>query len=113
VLGIVGGYVDVATRFKFDFLTTHFGLFLAALALGVVIWSIGLVGWARRISRGSRVQMAGLVFVSPWIAGLLGYPIAGDNVHGPAVFVMVLIIPASLLAVVLLIMAALTSSTKL
>jgi hypothetical protein len=54
--------------------------------------------------------MAGLVFVAPWIAGLLGYPIAGHNIHGPGALVMLLIIPASVLAIVLLFMAGLMRS---
>jgi hypothetical protein len=56
--------------------------------------------------------MAGLVFSSPWVGLLLGHPIAGDNIHGPGALVMVLIIPASVLALVLLIMAGLSSSPR-
>jgi hypothetical protein len=48
--------------------------------------------------------MAAFVFAAPWMVCLLGYPIAGFNVHGPAPLVLFLVIPASILAVVLLLM---------
>jgi hypothetical protein len=36
---------------------------------------------------------------------LLGYPIEGFNIHGPSALLLVMIIPASILALVLVIMA--------
>jgi len=109
---VAAGYVDVATHFRFNFLSDYFGTLLLAGLIGVVMSSVGLVGWARRMGRGSKARMAGLVFISPWIVFLLGYPIAGDNVHGPAMLVVVLMIPAIVLAVILLIMAGLTRSPE-
>jgi hypothetical protein len=53
--------------------------------------------------------MAGLVFIGPWAALLIGSPIGGMNIHGPAAIAMVLTIPSTVLAVILLIMAALGS----
>ena len=53
--------------------------------------------------------MALSVFTAPWAALLLGYPIVGTNIHGPAAPVMMLIVPATILAVVLLIMTALSA----
>jgi hypothetical protein len=65
-----------------------------------------MVGWARQFRKTTRSRAAGIVFISPWIAGLLGYPIDGFNVHGPSALFIFLIVPvASILALVLRIMA--------
>jgi hypothetical protein len=42
-----------------------------------------------------------MVFASPWIVGILGYPIDGFNIHGPSALLLLLIVPASILALVL------------
>jgi hypothetical protein len=34
VIGVGAGYVDVATHFRFDFLSNHFGWFILALLVG-------------------------------------------------------------------------------
>jgi hypothetical protein len=104
-IGIAAGYVDVATRFEFDFISRNFGIFILAILVGVGLAFGGLIGWAKRLKREARVRAAGLVFAAPWIAGLLGYPIAGNNIHGPAALLLLVIIPATILALVLLIMA--------
>ena len=107
VVGIAAGYLDLATHSRFEFLSDHFSIFLIAPLIGVAASSAGLIGWARRLKRKARARMAALVFVSPWIAGLLCYPIAGDNIHGPFALVILLVIPASILALVLFLMTGL------
>jgi hypothetical protein len=49
--------------------------------------------------------MAWTVFLAPWAILLLGYPIEGVNIHGYSAFAIMLIFPATLLSVVLGIMA--------
>jgi hypothetical protein len=51
-------------------------------------------------------MMAALVFIAPLAALLVGSPIGGTNIHGPSAITMMLTIPATILAVILLIMAA-------
>jgi len=104
-IGIAAGSVDVATRFEFDFISRDFGIFILAILVGVVLAFVGLIGWAKRLKRGARARTAGLVFAAPWIGGPLGYPIAGNDLHGPAALLLLVIIPAAILALVLLIMA--------
>lgn len=109
--GVVSAYVEVASRFRFETFSQNYGIFLPAMLIGVILTFVGLIAWARLIHRAARVRMAGLVFISPWIVGLLGYPVAGENIHGPAaLLVLLLIVPAALLSVVLLVMAGLTGS---
>ncbi len=50
-------------------------------------------------------MMAALVFIAPFAALILGSPIAGTNLHGPSAISVMLTIPATVLAVILLIMA--------
>jgi len=102
-VGIAAAYVDIATQF--DFFSSRFEAFILAILVGVVMAFVGLIGWAKHLKPGARVRLAGFVFAAPWIAGLLGYPIAGTNIHGRAALLIFVMIPAAILALVLLIMA--------
>jgi len=105
-IGLGAGYFDVATHFRFAFLSDHFDIFLIALLLGILSSFVCMIGWARRLKKTTRARAAGFVFISPWIVGLLGYPLDGFNVHGPSALLLFLIMPAaSILALVLRIMA--------
>jgi hypothetical protein len=104
VTGAAAEYVDVATHFRFDFISDDYGVFGLALLLGVLLSFTGLIGWARHLDRPARMKMAGLVFAFPWVAVLVGYPIDGLNVHGAAPMVLMLVIPATILSIILLLM---------
>jgi hypothetical protein len=107
VIGVGAGYVDVATHFKFDFLSRHFDWFIWALLAGIVLSFGAVIGWAREFSAPTRRRTAGIVFVLPAPAALAVNSVEGFNVHGPSVFLYYLVMPVSwLLALVLLIMAA-------
>jgi hypothetical protein len=106
VIGVGAGYVDVATHFRFDFLTTHFGWFIFALLVGIVLLFVAVIGWAKQFPDGTRRRAAGIVFVAPWVMALAANWVEGSNVHGPSVFLFFLVMPVSwLLALVLVIMA--------
>jgi|SRR5579864_989889 len=102
VIGVSAGYVDVATHFRFSFLSENFGIFIGALFAGLLLSFVAMIGWARRLTRSGRLRAAGLVFVLPWLGVLLADQIEHFNVHGPSVFLYYLVLPvASLLAIVL------------
>lgn len=103
-LGIVVGYVDIATHSRFEFLSDHFDLFLYSLMFGILFAFSGLIAWGRHMKRGTRSRVAGLVFAYPWMAHFLGAPIDGGSIHGPSALLIFVFIPATILAVVLLIM---------
>lgn len=107
VIGVGAGYVDVATHFRFDFLTTYFGWFIAALLVGIVLSFVAIIGWAKQFPDGTRRRKAaGIVFAAPWVVALAASSVEGFNVHGPSVFLFFLVMPVSwLLALVLVIMA--------
>jgi hypothetical protein len=105
IVGISAGYIDEATHGRLNFLSDHFDIVLSALLIGVISTCVGLIGWSRKLKRGGRARMAGIVFAFPWIAGALGYPIDGFNIHGPSALVMLLIVPASILTLLLRVMA--------
>lgn len=107
IVGVGAGYFDVVTRFNFEFISHYFGIFLLMVLIGVLLAFVGCIGWASYLGKEYRILMAVVVFILPWGVLLLGRPIGGTNIHGPAVLAMLLIIPATILAVVLLIMAAL------
>ena|SRR5216683_1105228 len=103
-IGIGAAYLCDTTRLDFEFISDHFDVFALGILVGVVLSVIGLIGWAKQLERQRRALMAVLVFLSPWLAMLLAYPIAGANMHGGAGLVGVLIIPASVLALILFFM---------
>jgi hypothetical protein len=105
-LGTAAFYIDVAVHFRFDFIEQHYDVFGICILGGVVFAFIGCIGWARLCSKQHRATMAALVFIAPFAALLLGSPIGGTNIHGPSAISMMLTIPATVLAVILLIMAA-------
>ena len=110
MIGVGAGYVDVATHFKFDFLSGD--SFILALLVGIVLSFGAVIGWAKQYPAGTRRRAAGIVFTAPWVAALVSNSIEGFNVHGPSVFLFFLVMPASwLLTLVLLIMAGSASKT--
>jgi hypothetical protein len=104
-VGILAGYIDVATHFRFEFISDDFDLFTLALLVGTVLSFVGFIGWSAQPGAPRRGLTAGLILIAPWIVLLLGSPIGGTNIHGPAALVMLLILPATVLALVLAIMA--------
>jgi hypothetical protein len=108
VIGVSAGYVDIATHFRFSFLSTNYGIFIGALFAGLVLSFVATIGWARGLTRSGRLRAAGLVFVLPWLGILLADQIERFNVHGPSVFLYYLVLPvALLLSIVLLLMSGL------
>ncbi len=106
VAGASAFYIDLAAHFDFDFIEHHYDAFGMSILLGVLFSHIGCIGWARMCSKQRRTIMAGIVFIAPFALLLIGGSIGGTNMHGPAAIIMMLTIPATLLAVILLIMAA-------
>jgi len=107
-LGTSAFYIDIAANFQFDFIEHHDDDFGISILIGVIFAFIGCIGWAKSSNKRRRAKMAGFVFIAPFAALLAGSPIGGANIHGPAAIVMMLTIPATVLAFVLLFMAALT-----
>jgi hypothetical protein len=105
-VGIEVGYFDDLTHYKFEFISNYYSDVFAPMGLiGLALAFIGCIGWATHLGRRNRRQMALTVFIAPWAALLLGYPISGINVHGYSALVILLIFPATLLSIVLGIMA--------
>jgi hypothetical protein len=101
--------------FFFDEATTDWygssllDIFGMGAVIGVPIAFIGLIGWAKQLGKKERIQMAATVFFSPLLLIVASYLIDGINIHGSAGPVMCLILLGTMLAVVLLIMAAVAS----
>jgi hypothetical protein len=104
--GLVAFYVDVAAHFKFDFIEQHYTAFGVCILLGTIIVFAGCIGWAKLRNSKVRAIMAAAVFAAPFFALLIGSPVDGINIHGPSAITMMLVLPFSALALILLIMAA-------
>ncbi len=105
-IGVGAGYADDLTHLGLDFISHYYEYVFGPMVLvGLFFAFIGCVGWAAHISRRSVKHMAWTVFLAPWVVLLLGYPIEGFNPHGYSAIVMLLILPATLLSIVLGIMA--------
>ncbi|HSY35778.1 MAG TPA: hypothetical protein VK814_08520 [Acidobacteriaceae bacterium] len=101
-LGTAAFYVDVAAHFRLDFIEHNYDVFGMSILVGVGVAFVGFIGWARLSDRQGRGVMAASVFAAPFAALLLGSPIDGINVHGPSAISMMLTIPATILAVIVL-----------
>ena len=104
-VGISAEYIDVATHFRFEFISDDFDVFTLSLLVGTVLSFIGFIGWSAQPGARRRGLTAGLILIAPWIVLLVGSPIGGTNIHGPAALVFLLILPATILALVLAIMS--------
>jgi hypothetical protein len=104
--GLAAFYVDVAAHFKFDVIEQHYTVLGVCTLLGTVIVFVGCIGWAKLRNSKVRAIMAAAVFAMPLFALLIGTPVDGINIHGPSAITMMLILPYSALALILLIMAA-------
>ncbi len=98
----------------FDLISDRFGSSLIDIlgmgaVIGIPIAFIGLIGWAKQLGKKARSRMAAAVFFTSWLLLIPGYLIDNMNIHGSAGPVMGLIFLSTILAVVLLIMAAATS----
>jgi hypothetical protein len=103
VVGIGAGFLVDCAHFDSEFIDNDFDVFASAGLVGVILCFIGLIGWCRRLARERRVLMALSVFIAPWIVLLLSYLTVGVHLHGSAAPVIMLIFPATILAVILLI----------
>ena len=103
-LCVAFGYLDIATHFSID-LTDYYGEIFVIGTLAALCCCIAVIGWARHLHRQGGVLLAIAVLPWPWAILLIGSPFAGTNYHSPAAPVLVSIWPASILAVVLFVMA--------
>lgn len=112
LMGLTAFYLDVAVDFKSEVIQHHYDGFGSCILLGVLAAFVGCIAWARSSSRKHKTIMAASVFVAPLLALLIGSPVDGINVHGPSAITIMLMLPASVLAVVLVIMAAFGSKAR-
>jgi hypothetical protein len=98
--------LDFAAMGGVDFVDQHFELFMLAIPVGFLLVFIGAICWARHLIRGHRIALAAIVFLAPLSCCLLVGLFVGTNVHGPFFLFFFSLIPALILSVVLLVMAA-------
>jgi hypothetical protein len=101
--------VDFATMGRFDFIADHYQFFLIAIATGVLLLFVGLIGWAKHLGKQGRTVMGTIVFIAPIATCVLASLIGGTNVHGPFYLFLLAMIPVSVLGLALLLMAAAAS----
>ena len=105
VLGMGAGYVDEATDSEFHFISRNVGYFLLAVVLGVALSFVAIIGWAKQFVPKTQLRTAGVVFVAPLVAALVGYRIDGLSIHSTSGLLLLIILVALLLALVLVMMA--------
>jgi hypothetical protein len=86
--------------------SAYFDYFGMGILVGILLTFVGLVGWAKQLGKQKRQQFAAFAFFTPWLGLILGYLDDGLNLHGSAVLVISLILLGTILAIILLIMAA-------
>ena len=103
--GVTAFYVDDKTRSTWDLIQQHYDALGTSILAGILLAFAGSIGWAKRSDKRRRRSMAGIVFIFPFAVLVLGSAADGANFHGPFAIAAMLIAPATILAVVLLIMA--------
>ncbi len=111
-VGLAAFYLDVAVDFRFEFIEQHYEAFGVCILLGVVATYIGCIAWARTCDRRGRAVMAVTVLSTPLVALLIGSCVDGLNMHGPSGITAMLIPAASVLALILFIMAAVENKPR-
>ncbi len=101
LVGIGAFFLDLASRFRFDFIEDHYDAFALAAIFRVLTASIGLIGWAGRLRKTQRNSLLGVVIAFPVAVALVGYLIDGLNVHGTAGAVLCLFFASIILGIVL------------
>lgn len=87
ILGLLVPFIGVYSLFD---------VFVPAIAIGILVASVGLVMWSLRIARARCRQLAALLLVG----GVMGYIVGVSNVHTWGLFLLVAV-PAALLGIVL------------
>jgi hypothetical protein len=104
VVGVSWGFVDVWTHFRFQFLTDYYELFLATLAVGIVLSVGGAILWTRHFDRLKKFRVAGVIFV----IGAVAFMVVPNNVHGPGMLLGFASVFTLILSVVIAVMAVFT-----
>lgn len=103
LVGVSWGFVDVWTHFRFQFFTHYAGLFLATLAVGIVLSVSGAIAWTRHFDRLKEFRVAGVIFV----IGAVAFMVVSNNVHGPGMLLGLASTFALILGLVIGVMAVL------
>jgi hypothetical protein len=97
LVGVSWDFIDVWTHFRFQFFAHYAGLFLATLAVGIVLSVSGAIAWTRRFDRLKKFRVAGVIFV----IGVIAFMVVPNNVHGPGMLLGLASIFALILSVVI------------
>ena len=92
------------THFRFQFLTDYYELFLATLAVGIVLSVGGAILWTRHFDRLKKFRVAGVIFV----IGAVAFMVVPNNVHGPGMLLGFASVFTLILSVVIAVMAVFT-----
>jgi hypothetical protein len=104
IVGVSWGFVDVWTHFRFQFFTDYYELFLATLAVGIVLSVGGAIFWTRHFDRLKKFRVTGVIFV----IGAVAFMVVPNNVHGPGMLLGFASVFTLVLSVVIGVMAVFT-----
>jgi hypothetical protein len=105
-LGAVG--VDFATIGRFELISRNFGVILVAILAGATALLVALIGWATVLGKVGRIRIAFFAFLLSFGVILIGFLLAGTNVHGLFFLFVLSMSPIILAGFVAAIMAAST-----
>jgi hypothetical protein len=100
-IGIAWGFLASSANPRFSFAADDSGLFLIILLVGVLLSLVGAIAWARHLRSGLRLKVAGCLVVM----GLLVFAVVPNNVHGPGMLIVLVVLSAWALSIILVLMA--------
>ena len=88
------------------FIDRYSNAFLLAIAVGVLLVLVSLIGWAAVLGKTGRTRIALITLTVPIAVILIGYALGGTNVHGPFYLFLLPMAPLFIVGLVVAMMAA-------
>jgi hypothetical protein len=87
------------------FIDRHSDVFLLAIAVGMLLLLVSLIGWAAVLGKTGRSRIAFFTLTVPIAVVLIGYAIGGTNVHGPFFLFLLPMVPLIVVGLIVAMMA--------
>ena len=101
VFGLGAMCLDYAVKGGIVFIDDHFPVALWANLIGLIVFVVSLLGWAKASDREGRIKIGAATFLLSVGIGILGNVIRPTDVHGPFSMLFLTLLPTSVLGLVL------------
>lgn len=111
-LGAIALDLTIPSQLNTLLLVRHIPLVFLTVLIGVIGFSIGMIGWTALIDGSRRTNLASFALVFPISVILIGYLLARGDMHGTFPLFLLPMAPLIVIDLVLWIMAAFAQKTS-